>query len=63
MSCKAHLHVMVVVVAAIHHVRSAILHARGRQPLVHIPQALPAGLLICSTAAHVSNAMACSQKC
>lgn len=58
MSCKAHLHVVVVVVAAIHHVHTAILHARGRQPLVHIPQALPACLLICSTAAHVSDVMA-----
>ena len=50
MRCKAHLHVVVVVVAAIHHVHLAILHARGRQPLVHFSQA-PACLLICSTAA------------
>ena len=41
----ARLHVVVVVVAALHHVHAAALHAGGWQTLMHIPQPLAATAL------------------
>ena len=47
---RSHLHVVVVVIAALYHVQCAVLHAREWQAMMHIPQALAAALIICITA-------------
>ena len=52
MHVRAHLHVVMVVIAALYHMQCAILHARGRQAMMHILQALAAIFMTCITAAN-----------